>query len=215
MRAYLSIDLDYWRDHGRPHNVRAFFQRVWALKLPIRVALHHHHLIDDINRRAKHLDTVINVDYHSDIVEDVGADFILDEGTWANYVKFQSRGTFIWRYPHQDCLNDQTGYCHTYLNPFEEHCTEWRRVKKEQGLGGLSWQDIKAVGVCLSPPWLNRPWVVHYPMEVLNLFDWFGRWSAIFNCSAGCMVDKFKESENGTGIFKPRLTRPKKCAMIE
>ncbi len=209
MKAYLSIDLDYWCQRGEPHHVRAFFQRVWKLNLPITVALHHHHLLESINRR-RGLDTIINVDYHSDVAEDArGFTCDLNEGTWGNFVDFQSKGTFIWRYPNEVCLSHDTGYCHTYLNPFEEQCTGWRSIKKKQGLARIPWHDICAVGVCLSPCWLERPWVMSYPIETLGMVEWMGRWMIYCNNCNGSMANENRSAENGTGKYKPRLTRPK------
>jgi hypothetical protein len=209
VKTYLSIDLDYWRrDFDRePWHAKRFFKRVWLLGLPIRVALHHHHLIRDINR-IKDLDKVVNVDYHSDIVEE-HEDYPhleLTEGTWANYVEHRRNMIFEWRYPSEECLDCGTGYCHTYRNPFEEDCTPWWSVRKKEGVARIPWSEICAVGVCLSPGWLDSKWVVNYPMECLQLYEWLGRWSVYEE--SGCS-DGLTDAENGTGIFKPRLTRPK------
>lgn len=208
MRTYLSIDFDYWRHFDKEWYARRFFKRVWALKRPIFVALHHHHLLQDINRRR--LDAVINVDFHSDIVEEEQeseyfAPLVLNEGTWANFVEHQERMTFEWRYPDELCLDCGTGYCHQIRNPFEERCTRWQRVKKKEGLARIPWSTIKAVGVCLSPSWLDNKWAMSYPIKCLGLYDWFGRWLVYDDFRAPTDMD----AENGVGIFQPYLTRPK------
>lgn len=208
MRAYLSIDLDYWCKFTTPHSARAFFQRVWKLRLPIMVALHHHHLLDDINKRAQDLDTVINVDFHSDIADDIRDTAMeLNEGTWANFVHFRGDGTFIWRYPEEECLDDRHGYCHEGVNPFDEPSVAgWKRARKMQGLARMPWKSIEAVGVCLSPYWLNQgKWAVVYPLAALELFDWLGRWTVYDGCNASDCPD----AEKGEGVYTPHLTFPR------
>ena len=205
MSTYLSIDLDYWRYFNDDWHSKRFFERVLALGLPITVALHHHHLLWSINRRARGLTRVINVDYHSDITEEDFQPFELNEGTWANFVQRPEQMTFEWRYPSADCLDSQTGYCHTYANPFKKTCTRWRRVVKKLGVARIPWSDVQAVGVCLSPGWLDRPWTVHDAVDQFKLHEWFSRWTFCRDSNAPTDMD----AENGTGIFSPRLIRSK------
>lgn len=207
MRAYLSIDLDYWCDGFKPWQVRRFFQRVYRLGLPVTVALHHHHLIEDINKRK--LDTVINVDYHSDLIDVTDPHKVpLEEGTWANFVAFRGQGTFIWRYPVAKCLEHGEGYCHVNWNPFEKTCTDWHCTQKQQGIARLPWKDIGAIGVCVSPSWLFRPWIVADPLERLGLLEWFGRWTALNSTCDGCRAPELRDMKNGAGKYQPRLTFP-------
>src|SRR3972149_3365011 len=114
MKIYLSIDLDYWRHARERRYVLDFFRKVKALRLPVLVAFYHHHLIDDINDRCQWLDRIINVDYHSDIVDGTFGDddFRFNEGSWANFIHFRCDGTFEWRYPKLRCLSTGEGYCH-------------------------------------------------------------------------------------------------------
>jgi hypothetical protein len=171
-------------------------------------ALHHHHLLEDINKRAEQLDTVINVDWHSDISDDIRSDPLeLSEGTWANFIHFRCDGTFIWRYPDEKCLDASVGYCHEAVNPFEEpSIAGWKRTRKIQGLARIPWDSICAVGVCLSPFWLGSgKWAVVYPLAALELFDWLGRWLVYDNCNASDCPD----AEKGEGVYTPRLTYPK------
>lgn len=200
MRAYLSIDLDYWRLDSKTCDVKCFFRRVFELGLPICVALHHHHLLDDINDRR--LDTLVNVDYHSDIVDE----FVeLSEGNWANFVQFKKHGTFVWRYPNKKCLNKDAGYCHDKKNPFTRKCSGWHHVKKKEGIARISWSKISAVGVCLSPAWLGDPSIVGEIIETLELMEWMGYWATYGNYSS---FSKHKEAEEGTGRFAPYIIEP-------
>jgi len=173
------------------------------------VALHHHHLVRHINHinHTKGLDTVVNVDYHSDLMDELGDTLTLEEGNWGNFINFQDQGTFVWRYPDENCLDRDTGYCHRQDNPFKKDCSGWAHTRKKKGLAGIPWKSIRAVGVCLSPGWLiENQKVVSYPIEALDFYDWAGRWWVRSNFPDSDILDM----KNGTGIFRPRLTHPKR-----
>ena len=178
MKTYLSIDLDYWNGCTRK-SINAFFAHVFQLRLPIWIAPLHHQLLPHINRHP--CDVLINVDAHSDICDkrdDDDIDLSLNEGTWANFVEWQQRGTFIWRYPGPECLYDCTGYCHCQKSPFEESCTDWAHVHKQQSLRRIPWDTIKAVGVTLSIAWIERR---HNPLvpitKALGIYHWL-KWDS-------------------------------------
>lgn len=206
--TYLSIDLDYWRwDDADSKQVRRFFRRVWALGLKVTVAIHHHHLLSSINRASRHLQQVINIDYHSDIAEEDNK-LDLNEGTWANFVDHRERMTFDWRYPEEGCLDCSTGYCHAFNNPFKVDCTRWGSVVKHNGLVRIPWQRIRAVGVCISPTWLNGNLkVVQYPFECLRLFDLYGKWT-FYEPLYTDAESIGKDIEEGVGIFAPYRVTP-------
>lgn len=207
MNTYLSIDLDFWCDESSPKAATRFFRRLFRLwPGQIMVALHHHHLVRHINR-IKGLDAITTIDYHSDLMDELGDSLTLEEGNWANFVNFQDRGTFIWRYPGENCLDQNTGYCHRHDNPFEVNCTSWAHTKKKEGLAGIPWKSVRAVGVCLSPTWLlENSKAVSYPIEALDFYEWAGRWWTCSNLPDSVTTDM----QDGTGIFKPRLTHPKR-----
>jgi len=206
MRVYLSIDLDYWKAERSPKAAARFFKKLFGeLNLPVMTALHHHHLIPHTN--SFDIDTVINIDTHSDISDEQGASKeVLEEGNWANFVDCQKHGTFTWRYPRDSCLTRHTGYCHrTGLNPFETNCSGWARVKKTRGLAHIPWSSVIGVGVCLSPEWLDENQeAVSYPIEVLDFLELCGKWwvyGGRFRADRGDM-------EKGIGMFSPRLIQP-------
>lgn len=206
MNAFLSIDLDYWSLEHTPHAAARFFQRLYQrFGRRIMVAVHHHHLLDHVNNSK--FDTLINVDFHSDLDDEQPDE--LNEGNWVNFVNFRSGGTYIWRYPAGHCLSRHTGYCHTGESPFEHNLTGWSRVRQQFGLARIPWGDIQEVGVCLSPGWLNdHQSSVHYPIETLDLFDWAARWWVYDSLPTSACPD----IEDGVGIYRPRLTQPK-CAV--
>lgn len=152
MKTYLSIDLDYWNGQRR-RSIDAFFGHVFALRLPIWVAPFHHQLLPHINQCV--CDTLINVDFHSDIAE-WERKLSLTEGTWANFVTWRRRGTFIWRHSCWDRWGGESRYCHWQKNPFKEDVSGWKCVLKQEGLRSIPWHTVQAVGVSLSSYWLRK-----------------------------------------------------------
>lgn len=170
--VFLSIDLDYFC-RGRRHQCDAFFKKVYALGLPIHAAYEHDHLLDVIN--SSRCTTLINVDWHSDLCDPPGGGWEssdLNEGTWGNFVLWRANGTFIWRYPSLCCLQTGVGYCHDYENPFEVPVSGWAQTRKRQGVAGIPWGSIKAVGVCLSPVWIGLESVIREPIDRLGMREW-------------------------------------------
>jgi len=169
------------------------------------VAVHHHHLLDYVNNRGRGFNTLINVDFHSDLSDDQPGE--LSEANWVNFVNFREKGSYIWRYPDGYCLSSHTGYCHSGTNPFDCNLTGWASVQMRHGLARIPWDSIREVGICLSPGWLNgNQAAVHYPIETLGLFDWAARWWVYEGLSTSTCSD----IEDGVGIYRPRLTRPKR-----
>jgi len=152
MRTYLSIDLDYWNGLQR-RSIDTCFGHVFQLGLPIWVAPFHHQLLPHINQCD--YDTLINVDFHSDIAEQ-GWGQSPTEGTWANFVKWRRHGTFIWRHSRWGRWGGETRYCHWQRNPFKEDVSGWKCVLKQEGLQGIPWHTVQAVGVSLSTFWLSK-----------------------------------------------------------
>jgi len=171
-KIYLSIDLDYWRYHTTPESCTSFFQQVWQLKLPVHVAAYHHHLLPHVN--SFDCNTLINVDYHSDLCDlPAGRTIDFTEGTWINFVDWRFWGTFTWRFPTTRCLNGRGGYCHVDRNPFEDaSAARWDKVQKRVGLWGIPWHRVKAVGVSVSPNWIGSAQVLMEPLSRLRITRW-------------------------------------------
>ena len=143
--TYMSVDLDYFREG---HSPTAFMRRVFALGVEMLVVAQHDQLLDHVNQSCCR--TLVNVDAHSDIVDDP-CDF--NEGTWVNHVSWRAEGTYEWRHPPG---YDVHGYCHARVNPFREPCSGWQSVRRKQGLAGIPWSEISHVGICLSSRWLDE-----------------------------------------------------------
>ncbi len=156
MKAYLSIDLDYW-SHSTERSALHFFDRVFSLNMPIWVAPFHDQLLPHIE--AVDCNTIINVDFHSDLADLAlpAEDMLLaqlNEGTWGNFISWKAKGKFVWRYPDKKRVRD--GCCYDSYDPFKNPVyAGWGSAVMKQGLSDLPWKSIRGVGVCLSSYWLR------------------------------------------------------------
>ncbi len=172
MKTFLSVDLDFW-SASTERSLIGFFGHVFSLNLPIFVAPFHDQLLNHIDDHP--CDQLINVDFHSDIVELAAPAEDLDleelgEGNWANFVTWKQTGHFVWRYPREDRIHD--GYTHSLYNPFKGDHSGWRSTRMVRGLGRLPWASIRAIGVCLSSNWLNGA-----PVRPITERLGIGRWA--------------------------------------
>lgn len=174
MRTYLSIDVDYWRDHTAWiafQDMDRFFQRVINLKVPMLVVEDHHKILKDINRRK--FDTLVNMDYHSDLTSYIDRDNGVYEyhktspdsrvkgnlncGTWVNFVKRRETSEYLWIYPKDICLISD-GRCEDIDIFWNEPASEfhnWGKITCQKGWSKyIPWGTVKAVGIALSSPWL-------------------------------------------------------------
>ncbi len=155
MKTFLSVDLDYW-SASTERSLLGFFGHVFDLKLPIFVAPFHDQLLDHIDEHP--CDQLINVDFHSDLIELAAPAEDLDleelgEGNWTNFVTWKQTGHFVWRYPSERLMTE--GLCHARRNPFDERASGWRSVTMTRGLSHIPWKTVQALGVCLSSDWLK------------------------------------------------------------
>jgi len=152
--TYLTIDLDYWTNYRETLSPNRFFKKIFAMDCPKVVVASHESVVRYANKSGCR--TIINVDYHSDIVDQPLHEKVdFNEGTWANFIKWREQGTFIWRHPHGvDSLRD--GYCHSNMfhNPFDlaSHAS-WKTVQRKKGLANIPLDDVAEVCICLSPYW--------------------------------------------------------------
>lgn len=194
---YLSIDIDYWMGHEK-WKMSGFLKRVLALGVPIKVVISHEELLPNMN--GSKADSLFNVDHHSDMADDLyergrkkeniyknfetffkrkgPTPLKLDEGTWANFVKFRKKGTFLWLYPDEECWkgdfphNRGSGRCDIQHSPFSKLSKEicgWKEVKRRRKrlLTHKEWDKIIKIGICISPDWIDN-YVADEAFEVLN-----------------------------------------------
>jgi hypothetical protein len=168
MRSFLSIDLDYWKNHNSDDHSFRFMRKVFRLGLPVRLVQDHEEMLEQLN--ASRYDVVYNVDYHSDIfgfrdkkdlTEWKSKNSKPECGSWAIFVDWSMTSTFHWMYPHAYCYthdNDysNSGVCWTNLhdNPYLGGVLKtWKELRRSKGVARIDWQSIEAISVCLSPDW--------------------------------------------------------------
>ena len=172
-RVYLSIDLDYWSWNHTGAACKRFFDRVFALGIPMWVTPSHEQLLPYINDSG--CQHIVNVDEHSDIV-DIDRTLkqfsrtVANDGTWANFVSFRRQGLFEWRHPRSSC---QGGYCHSGVNPFRTaKCAGWKQTKKRRGIADIPWNQVSAIGVCLSRDYMGEQAAILPVVRMLGICEW-------------------------------------------
>lgn len=149
--TFLSIDLDYW-------NKASFdpwlLDAVFASGLPIVVTLDHHDILPHVNA-SPGLTRLENIDYHSDFI---GADEPLHIGNWVNHVAWRSGAEYEWIVPRMVDYHLRLGHHHTGANPFTDpqRLTGWRAAGKREGYDKDILDTVAAVGVCVSPDYLDH-----------------------------------------------------------
>ena len=169
MKTYLSFDLDYYNYTSTTlkmlakiektlNDITAFSQEY---RVPVLAVMNHQQLLTDVNNSQ--CDTLINVDTHSDLVayED---SFELNCGTWVSYVKWRKNGSYFWIHADETSYGDCSGDAQIFVAG-RRYNTDWRRCfHKRSKLFPELGPDIKSIGVCLSPDYVDS-----YG-KVLNIF---------------------------------------------
>ena len=158
-KVYLSIDIDYWSKHSqsRKEAIEYIDEVIKLCPQNIKCVIYHHRLLPHINKSKS--DTVYNIDFHSDLSDRV-PNYCMNEGTWANFVKFKSTGKFIWFYPFKECY-DFLGRCDSEENPFDSptDVAGWRHAEHKLYKPSLDWlktKDITGIGFCISPDYIDK-----------------------------------------------------------
>jgi hypothetical protein len=145
----------------KPTEMLDYLDYLLTLKIPISFFVFHHEILKDINQ-IENLDTLFNIDFHSDLADNnwPRESLKLNEGTWVNFVRFRKRGTFFWLYPDISCYK-RDGRCDVRRNPFLRNCQEicgWEKTSR-RCVSLLTRQEMKSVvkiGICISPNWINK-----------------------------------------------------------
>jgi hypothetical protein len=162
MSIYLSVDVDFWQ----PFTFEpAFLEQLLELNVSTVVVEHHHELVPHVKEHD--FDTLVNMDYHSDIVTrktGTGDAAKLNCANWANYVDGADRH-FIWTYPVHECYKplhgrgNGTTHGSTGRSPFKvrkpAESVGWAKVEARH-----AWMppldQVVAVGIALSPFFTRR-----------------------------------------------------------
>jgi len=170
-KSYLSIDLDFWKEYRDSRSSTSFFNKVFALNVPMLFVIEHEELLNDIN--SSKADVLYNIDYHSDICSDneIEVDDNPTDGTWVNYISWRNKGKYCWICPSlNECYTNQNGTCCwiSDSDPFKyKKESGWKSIEVTQKLKTIDWRTITNVGVCLSPCFLD-------PFTVKGVIKKFG-----------------------------------------
>ena len=158
-KAYLSVDLDYWMLYQDSRSANKFFDKVFALDVPIICVIEHEELLKDMNK--KQADILYNIDYHSDLCSDreLYEDDPALDGSWGNFVSWRKNAEFVWIcHDKYHCYEREHGVCHCEkkYNPFKyQNQTPWKKTRVSQDLKTIDWSIVTRVGVCISPCYLD------------------------------------------------------------
>ena len=189
MSTYLSIDIDFWKKQRDLVHMKKFLEIAKGASPNILIVDSHEQLKSHVNKSG--CNTLINVDYHSDIYDIAHPhyDHTHDPyerkyncGTWVNFVNCRNKGSFTWIHPHIHDRGIQYGYCHVEsrrnfmtVNPFfNPKIAEWNETYKIASLtpeDHINWNDVVAVGIAFSYAWLRhgtKDGIVHVAREVLG-----------------------------------------------
>jgi hypothetical protein len=158
--TYLSIDLDYWKEFPAE-----FLKKIVSLRVPTAISIEHHKLLPHINQHSQ-CSRIINVDTHADICGNVPRYEKVNCGTWANFVRWPHKLSYIWSYPENICVRGRTNtegcWCDVMPeeNPFfsKHPCPlcGWESVSRRINptLKKNELDSVAAVGICVSPYYL-------------------------------------------------------------
>jgi hypothetical protein len=152
--VHLTVDIDFFiNKYDRIYDVDTASEFLGQLKkdykpLPYTVVRDHHEVLPFLERMSP--STIINMDYHSDIVTEPYKGG-LNEGTWANFYSKRKKASFIWRYPGLGCVDDFTGLC-DYWKPDKMGYMEVKKSKFRMVIP----KGLTSYSVCLSPQWVEE-----------------------------------------------------------
>jgi hypothetical protein len=159
--SYLSVDLDFWYTHTSQKSSKRFFAKLLSLDVPMVVCKHHQFLVSDVNLHQPKDDTLINVDYHSDISSEnyFGVDKRLNCGNWVDFIKWRNQGNYIWLYPdYKKCFYERDGICDGTFSqlPFvtgksHSNYNKWASLKHGKGLKSINLESVERIGIAISP----------------------------------------------------------------
>lgn len=170
MSTYLSFDLDFFNyphaeEGQRLNKVRECLRQLHGFavehRIPIISVMNHQQMLPFVDN--SNCDVLLNVDTHSDLVR--SSYNVLNCGTWISYVRWRKRGKYIWWHGSKcsfgDCNGDE-GFIFRDNGTIDAGQSDWRRIRHMRTfrMPRLT-TDIRSIGVCLSPMYVDSPHEVH------------------------------------------------------
>lgn len=154
MSVYVSIDLDFWR-RDFPEK---FLRRLLDLGKPVKASIHHQYLLGHMN--TYRYDEMINIDRHSDINKFSynSNRYQLSCGNWGNFVAEKNKNDFIWVHPFKRIPVDSKKYKKLRYDGNEKQWPSgWKTYTERRRtlLTKREFENIRAIGICLSPSYLS------------------------------------------------------------
>jgi len=155
MKAYLSIDLDYW---DGLHAARAGLNRLlghFPADFPVLLVGEHHKLLKHANEHPA--DLLIHIDRHSDYVNEP---YELNCGTWISPYRIKWSKGAVYQWYHDPLYDPDCGRCDTYQGvPFDKlnkiSRKTWKKIERRVRLPDIKKFDIQAIGISISYDYLN------------------------------------------------------------
>lgn len=166
--SYLSVDLDYWILERDDASSLRFFERIFWSDVQIDFVESHEELLEFVN--LKNYGKLINVDWHSDLVEASCSHLELEEGSWVNYVDWKASGAYEWIYPCDVRWSFSSGNCYHKEDPFRDGLCDWGSVSRSPNLE-IDFGEVERVGVSFSPNWVNVLSVQRVLKELMSRDD--------------------------------------------
>ena len=192
MKTYLSIDLDFW-NHRSLTELEKVLLRVKEVvekrELPFAIVDQHHRLVRHIDRCE--CERVINMDYHSDIVNKpfpCENEMSFNCGSWANFVRKKLRKEYVWLYPKNTKM--KWAYCHWpqhyRFSPFHDPSQAgWESVRKEAvPVRSFPWDifyGLSGIGLAMSYEYLEG----HREGLIRTVISIFGKQTPNPDCTWG------------------------------
>ena len=172
MSSYLSIDLDYWFYHSCPKSTNGL-KRILHKVLDVTDKLlvdEHHNLLDHIN--SSKCDKIIHVDYHQDLVFNIGDTTKVECGNFFSFVNNKENIDFDWYYPDYDeCIRKGLGFCvDPSYKPLAKKNFIYKNQTRKCGLPtNKELENVTSVGIAFSFDYLA---VYNRINEFTEIIDW-------------------------------------------
>lgn len=169
MKTLLSIDLDYFGNGMFPfynkhisRRVEREYEELFSIVSNFKrkggevfLVESHNDILDLFNDYK--VDKLINIDYHSDTVEEGSlTDNACNLATWVNFYQHKEKCDYEWRYPSfADCIYDEKGlirgsYGQVYWEKRKKIDNGFNKNFRKCSIKSLNYGDIQSIGISTS-----------------------------------------------------------------